>query len=79
MAIEAVSQRAKARGGVYSMIKIRELSISQALVIPETEDVETIFSLRPLEDGTKTCSITWDEFRVFSWTSNRGWIEHCIG
>lgn len=58
----------------------RDVTINRPLVVPETvEGVETNLALRPFVEGTKNSSRTWDEFRVFSWTKERGWLEHCRG
>ncbi|KAK8044980.1 polyketide synthase [Apiospora rasikravindrae] len=82
MAIEAASQLAQLRGIELSKIKgyrIREVNISKALIMEESTDYETSVSLRPHSEGLKSYSDDWDEFRLCSWTSGRGWLEHCRG
>jgi NADPH:quinone reductase-like Zn-dependent oxidoreductase/ubiquinone/menaquinone biosynthesis C-methylase UbiE/malonyl CoA-acyl carrier protein transacylase len=59
---------------------IRELSISRALVVPQTEEgVEVIFSMRPHATSSIASSETWKEFRIFSYTPGGEWSEHCRG
>ncbi|KAK8069391.1 polyketide synthase [Apiospora phragmitis] len=82
MAIEAASQLAQLRGIEVSKItgyRIREVHISKALIMEESTDYETSVSLRPHAEGLKMYSDDWDEFRLCSWTSGRGWLEHCRG
>src|SRR5204863_5495340 len=65
---------------VISGYTIRELTISHALVIPQTEEgVEVVFSMRPHATSSISSSDTWREFRVFSNTPSGGWAEHCRG
>ena len=79
MAIEAISQRARSRAVKYTTIDLRDVTVSQALMISEAAEVETMLTLKPLDESTRTSSQLWDEFKVFSWTADRGWIEHCRG
>ncbi|OXV05636.1 hypothetical protein Egran_06595, partial [Elaphomyces granulatus] len=87
MAIEAalqmstVSSTAKEdKKGPISEYKIRDLGISRAIVVPETEEgVEVIFSMRPHPINQVTSSNIWNEFRIFSYTKSGGWAEHCRG
>lgn len=60
---------------------IRELTISRALVIPQTDTgVEVMFHMRPFNSSSKSLSDTWMDFRVFSWAApSSGWNEHCRG
>jgi NADPH:quinone reductase-like Zn-dependent oxidoreductase/SAM-dependent methyltransferase len=60
--------------------RIRDLSVSRALVIPQTEEgVEVSLSLRPAPLSSATSSDSWKEFRIFSYTEADGWAEHCRG
>ncbi|KAK4032634.1 polyketide synthase dehydratase-domain-containing protein, partial [Parachaetomium inaequale] len=60
--------------------RIRDLSVSRALVIPQTEEgVEVSLSLRPAPLSSVTSSESWKEFRIFSYTEADGWAEHCRG
>ncbi|TAQ85426.1 hypothetical protein B7494_g6244 [Chlorociboria aeruginascens] len=79
MALEAVSQRAAERNVIFDRFQLREVTISRPMVIQEGSNVEANIALRPHAEGTRTSSDLWDEFRVFSWASDRGWIEHCRG
>ncbi|KAK8130893.1 polyketide synthase [Apiospora sp. TS-2023a] len=82
MAIEAASQLAQLRGIEAAKIvgyRIREVHISKALIMEESTDYETSVSVRPHAEGLKSYSDDWDEFRLCSWTANRGWLEHCRG
>lgn len=79
MAAEAASQRAGFRDTTYSKIEFRDISISQPLVILEGLDVETMLTFRPLKENARRSSDVWDEFMIFSWTEDGGWLEHCQG
>ena len=79
MAAEAASQRALTREIEFDRITFREISFGQPLIILESLDVESMITLRPYNEGTRISSDTWDEFRVSSWASGRGWLEHCRG
>lgn len=79
MALEAASQRATLREIAFTKFVLREVVVGQALVIPESSEVETMLSLRPLNESTRASSDIWEEFMIFSWTTERGWIEHCRG
>nr|ALQ32881.1 putative polyketide synthase [Fusarium miscanthi] len=60
--------------------KIRDVSISRALVVPQTDEgVEVVFSMRPSPTSSVGSSDTWSEFRIFSHTPAGGWMEHCRG
>ncbi|KAM5349407.1 hypothetical protein ACJ41O_005912 [Fusarium nematophilum] len=82
MAVEAASQRAQLRGVQAQQIlghRLREIQVSKAFVIDESSEYETLVTLRPYAEGTRAYSDDWDEFRVASWSSSRGWQEHCRG
>lgn len=80
MALEAASQRAASRGVEHiGNFNIRELVISRPLVISDDAEIETTITLRPYKEGTRNSSDIWDEFTVSSWSSDRGWIQHCHG
>lgn len=76
MALEAASQLEKMEQcRTIKAFKITDLSISRALVIPDTEDgVEVTFSMRNNWDNDDR-----KEFRVFSHATDNGWAEHCHG
>ena len=79
MAIEAVHQRAVAGGIVFSKYVLREVSVGQALVLPESSQTETVLNLRPVSESTRASSDIWHDFIIFSWNRERGWMEHCRG
>ncbi|EGR49751.1 polyketide synthase [Trichoderma reesei QM6a] len=82
MAVEAASQRAQLRGIPAEQIegfRLREIQVSKALILDDGAPYETVFSLKPYAEGTRSDSNEWDEFRISSWTSARGWLEHCSG
>lgn len=81
MALQATSQLAASKaGGSRREYRIRELSISKALVIPQDDEgVEVVFALRPAPTSSVGSSDTWNEFRIFSYTAVGGWTEHCRG
>lgn len=68
--LEGMDQNRKIRA-----FKINGLSITRALVLPDTEEgVEVSFSMRRVEDKEDS-----HEFRVFSYTEENGWAQHCHG
>ncbi|OKL60218.1 hypothetical protein UA08_04929 [Talaromyces atroroseus] len=79
MAIEAAGRRARERNTTFSTFELREVLVESALVLNDDVDVETTISLRPYDEGTRSVSDVWDEFRIHSWSSQRGWIQHCRG
>ncbi|KKO98752.1 fatty acid synthase S-acetyltransferase [Trichoderma harzianum] len=82
MAVEAASQRAQLRGIPAEQIdgfRLREIQVSKALILDDGAPYEIVFSLKPYAEGTRSNSSDWDEFRISSWTSARGWLEHCSG
>jgi acyl transferase domain-containing protein len=78
-AIEAAADLATSRGVTFDKFELREITTSRPLIITEDTGVETNITLRPFTEGTRMSSDYWDEFRVFSWAKDRGWIEHCRG
>ncbi|RDW62499.1 hypothetical protein BP5796_10801 [Coleophoma crateriformis] len=79
MAMEAAAQRAVMRNVAFDKFELREITVSRPLVIAEGSNVEVNVTLRAHAEGTRSSSDSWDEFRVFSWASDRSWIEHCRG
>ncbi|KAH6989651.1 polyketide synthase [Ilyonectria sp. MPI-CAGE-AT-0026] len=82
MAVEAASQRAQLRGLAREQIagfRLREIQVSKAFILDPAAQYETLFSLTPYAEGTRSYSNEWDEFRISSWTATRGWLEHCRG
>lgn len=79
MAMEACRQKASWRGAKLNSIGFREVSVHQALAIPDSMPVELRLSLTPFHEGPRSSSDRWDQFKVFSWNLERGWLEHCRG
>ena len=79
MAMEAAFQRAVSRNIKVDRYEFREISANRALLFEESAEVETMITLRPYNEGTKKSTDSWDEFRIFAWTADKGWVEHCRG
>lgn len=79
MAIEAARRRAEAHETPFSQFEFREVTVGAALVLTDDVDTETTITLKPYAEGTRGNSDIWDEFRISSWTSKRGWTVHCSG
>ncbi|KAK4153322.1 hypothetical protein C8A00DRAFT_33947 [Chaetomidium leptoderma] len=83
MALQAAGQMYtlnKEGGGVVAEYRVRDLAISRALVVPQTEEgVEVVLSMRPAPTSSVGSSDRWSEFRVFSYVEADGWAEHCRG
>ncbi|KAK7959092.1 Reducing polyketide synthase PKS1 [Apiospora aurea] len=79
MAVEAVKQLALEAGEHFDHYQLENVVVSAPLVISD-EDVELTTTLRPHQERTSiVASETWREFHINSWTSSRGWKEHCKG
>jgi NADPH:quinone reductase-like Zn-dependent oxidoreductase len=79
MVIEAARRRAESREIPFSQFEFREVTVGAALVLTDDVDAETTISLKPYAEGTRGNSDIWDEFRISSWTTKRGWTVHCSG
>ena len=82
MAIEAALQRSRLKDLAVtpSSYELRDISFGKMLIVPDNaEGVETMFTLRPYNRSSRKSSDLWDEFRVFSYSTNEGWNEHCRG
>ena len=79
MAMEAASQVGASRSLDLSAIELREVYSGQPLILTEGGDIEVMFVLRPVSMNAQTSSETWNEFRIFSWTEDSSWAEHCRG
>jgi len=80
MAIEAAHQRAVETNVAVEGFELREISLSQALVIPEPAgEAEVMFCMKPRPESSKSSSGTWDEFFVYSASDKGDWVEHCRG
>lgn len=79
MAVEAASQRATMRSVQFDKFILREVRVSRPLLLDDGAEYEVTISLRPYTEGTRSYSDLWDEFRICSWDTNKGWTEHCRG
>lgn len=79
MAMEAAARRAYQRNITFAAFEFREVVVESALVLSDDAYVETTISLRPYDEGTRGTSDVWDQFKIHSWSSQRGWIKHCHG
>jgi NADPH:quinone reductase-like Zn-dependent oxidoreductase len=79
MALEAAKVRAQQRNLSFTAYELREVVVESALVLVDDVDMETTISLRPYDEGTRGSSDVWDEFKIHSWSSERGWTQHCRG
>ncbi|KAL8928323.1 MAG: hypothetical protein Q9172_001007 [Xanthocarpia lactea] len=79
MAVEALRARAMSQGLEVRRYVLRDVHSSQPLSIPPDTDVETMVTLRPYNESAVTSSSKCDEFRIMSYTKDRGWGEHCRG
>jgi len=75
MAVEAAYQRANSRNVNFDAFEFRDISVHTPLII-NNEGIEMITQLRPRQESA---SDFWDEFRIQSWSTNKGWTEHCKG
>ncbi|OCL14366.1 polyketide synthase [Glonium stellatum] len=78
MALEAAFQRASLKDVQFDKFELRDVSVNAPLMIPD-DDIEMTLTLRPYQEGTLVSSDVWEEFRICSWASNKGWTEHCKG
>jgi NADPH:quinone reductase-like Zn-dependent oxidoreductase/ubiquinone/menaquinone biosynthesis C-methylase UbiE len=80
MAIEAAHQRAVKRRVDALGYKLREVSIGHALILSQdTDEVETLLSLRPYNESNRITSDAWDEFIISSSLDGKSWTENCRG
>ncbi|KAG8526400.1 Type I Iterative PKS [Bacidia gigantensis] len=80
MAIQARYQHAQQTSESLTGYKLREISIGHALIVSqESDDLETLVSLRPYHESLRELSSIWHEFTVHSSTDNKSWTEHCRG
>ena len=88
MAIEAVAQQTTQRSGggspseskSASSFELREVTIGQALVIPDDSgEAEIIFSMRPFSTSVQFPSDVWNEFSISSVSPDNRWTEHARG
>lgn len=65
---------------VIDRFVLRNVNISQALVMDSNKtDLEISVSLRPQPVSARKSSKQWQEFRIFTTSSDNVWTEHCRG
>ena len=80
MAMEAVAQKASMVGLQVQGYRIRDVTFSKVLVVPDTPDgVEVSLILEPSRQSSAAVSTNWNEFRVISFGPDRKAYEHCHG
>ncbi|KAF2758829.1 polyketide synthase [Pseudovirgaria hyperparasitica] len=79
MAVEAAQQRADDRKVAFDTFELREVVVGSALIFQDGVDTEVTITLRPFSDASRGQSDTWDEFKICSYESKRGWAQHCRG
>jgi hypothetical protein len=80
MAIEAARQLAADKNLSICGYDLRQISLSQALVIPEPSgQIETMLCMKRYPESSRSSSGTWDEFFVYSASDKGEWVEHCRG
>ncbi|KAL8910653.1 MAG: hypothetical protein Q9171_004069 [Xanthocarpia ochracea] len=72
MAVEALRARATSKGLEVRRYVLWDIHSSQSLSIPPDTDVETLATLRPYNESAVTSSGKYDEFRIMSYTKDRG-------
>ena len=79
MAMEACRQQTYWKGASFDYITIRDVAVRQPLTMSDLTPIELRLSLTPYSQGPYSFSETWCHFKVSSWTSDRGWLDHCSG
>ena len=79
MAMEACRQQTHWKGTSFDHITIRDVTVRQPLTMSDLTPIELRLSLIPYSQGSYSFSETWSHFKVSSWTSDRGWLDHCSG
>ena len=79
MAMEACRQQTHWKGASFDHITLRDVAVRQPLTMSDSNPTELRLSLTPYSEGSHSFSETWSHFKVSSWTSDRGWLDHCSG
>lgn len=80
MAMEAIAQKASIIGLQVQGYKLRDITFSKVLVVPDTSDgIEVSLILEPFRQSSAAISTNWSEFRVISFGPDRKAYEHCHG
>ena len=78
IAIKAEHQQARARKVAINGYKLREVSISRVLLIPQNLDsIDMMISLRPYSESSPTRSDLWNKSCISSSTNDSLWTENC--
>ncbi|KAL8645570.1 MAG: hypothetical protein Q9226_007241, partial [Calogaya cf. arnoldii] len=77
MAIEAAAQNADPHKPVAGF-ELRDISIRNAIVVPEEDGIETMLHMRPWRMGSRASTSAWEEFSIFS-RANHEWVLNCSG
>ncbi|KAL8738590.1 MAG: hypothetical protein Q9181_000641 [Wetmoreana brouardii] len=78
LAIEA-AKRVVEPGCQVEAFRLRDVSISAPLVVPESEDIEIILHLRPHYSATRDRSASSNEFAISSCVDGKEIRENCSG
>ncbi|RDL31106.1 uncharacterized protein BP5553_09895 [Venustampulla echinocandica] len=79
MAIEGINQIHENDTNHVAGYQLRDVEISKALVIPDNEDgAEVQMTILPSNDRVLG-DRDWQEFHIYSVTSQNQWTEHCKG
>ena len=82
MTLEATAQYGALHNvpiNLATQYKLQEVKIGRSMVLSEDYSTEITLILRPREGGSRESSKSSMEFLISSWTSERGWAEHCQG
>ncbi|GAB1316832.1 Polyketide synthase [Madurella fahalii] len=75
MVVEAAAQQASLKGLNDCEFDIKNLRVLKQLFLADTKEFEVLLNFRPSENAQGKCH----EFRVSSYETSRGWLEHCTG
>ncbi|KAK3902329.1 polyketide synthase [Staphylotrichum tortipilum] len=75
MVIEAAKQSPCLDWIEGEKLEMKNIIIPEQLFLTEGKEYEVLLSLRPLRTERDRCH----EFRICSYESSRGWLEHCAG
>ena len=79
MAMEACRQQTQWKGRSFDRLTLRHISVTRPLTLTESTAVELRLSLTPWNEGSYSRSDIWSNSKVSSWSSERGWLDHCNG
>ncbi|KAM3417874.1 hypothetical protein BST61_g6094 [Cercospora zeina] len=76
LAVEAVRHAGRWNPGTFTL---REVHARRSLKVEEDERIDLTTRLTPLVTGSNSSSASAYRFQIMTWTSSRGWLEHCDG